>query len=99
MDCSDDEDVIILMYLVKRIKKKRRYWVHPILQRRLELGKYHRLVQELELDRERFHQYFRMSSEKLEYILGLVGRPAISKPCTNFRKSVSAKEIKVVTLS
>ena len=37
--------------------------VHPTEERRAELG-VHRLVQELRLDKERFHCYFHMSQEQ-----------------------------------
>ena len=43
-----------------RCKRKHRCWVHDILRRRQ--GAYHNLVQELQLDLEIFHSYFRMSS-------------------------------------
>jgi hypothetical protein len=47
--------------------------VHEILKGRIEQGAFNNLVRELELDRNKYHEYFRMSSEKMEYILGLVG--------------------------
>lgn len=42
-------------------RPSRRYWVHPINLRRQHLGEYHRLVQELRLDDERFQVYFRLN--------------------------------------
>jgi len=47
-------------------------WVHDVLSHRDDLGKYARLVQELRLGSDRFHRYFRMSTEQFDYVLGLV---------------------------
>ena len=47
--------------------------MHDILKKRKELGEYHRLVKELELEGERFHQYFRMSTEQFSYIVDIIG--------------------------
>ena len=60
------------------VKRKHRFWVHSIIKRRIEQGAFYNLVRELELDRSKYHKYFRMSPEKLEYILGLVG-PLITR--------------------
>jgi len=46
--------------------------VHDVLRRRHDLSEYDRLVQELRLDSNRFHGYFRMSTEQFYYVLGLV---------------------------
>ena len=68
---------ILTVLLQKReqtnTKRRHRFWVHEILKGRIEQGAFNNLVRELELDRNKYHEYFRMSSEKMEYILGLVG--------------------------
>ena len=48
-----------------RQTRPQRFWVHDALRRRDDLGEYDRLVQELLLDSDtdRFHRYFRMSTE------------------------------------
>jgi len=62
-----------------RQTRPRRFWVHDVLRRRYDLGEYARLVQELRLGSDRFHRYFRMSTEQFDYsVLGLVG-PHISR--------------------
>ena len=60
------ENITKIVSLKKRIlsgrcKRKHRYWVHDILRRRLQQGAYHNLVQELQLDSQRFHSYIRIS--------------------------------------
>ena len=54
-------------------KRTHRFWVHDIFKKRKEFGAYYHLVQELYLDKDRFHEYFRMSAQQLERVLGYVG--------------------------
>ena len=66
---GQDELLITILSVYREIRKKkktrkRRWWVHPILQRRCEQGCYHRLVQELQLDGEMFKRYFRLTREQ-----------------------------------
>ena len=44
-----------------RARRRRRFWVHATLRRRLELGEFHRLLQELRLDDGRFQRYLRLT--------------------------------------
>ncbi|KAK7101217.1 hypothetical protein V1264_024039 [Littorina saxatilis] len=54
--------LILLAYrqMKKRQKRRHRWWVHAILEKRRQYGTYHHLVQKLQLDGERFQQYFRL---------------------------------------
>ncbi|KAF3844209.1 hypothetical protein F7725_013550 [Dissostichus mawsoni] len=69
----------------------RRCWVHPILRKRLQRGEYHVLVQELRLDDHLFQQYFRMSKDVFDELLGKVG-PLITKVDTCMRLSIGPAE-------
>ena len=40
------------------------WWIHETIKQRKTYGVYYHVVQELELDSERFHQYFRMTREQ-----------------------------------
>ena len=40
-------------------QRQHRFWVHSILQKRKIHGACHHLVKELQLEAERFHEYFR----------------------------------------
>ena len=54
-------------------RHERKYWVHPINERRDDLGLYATLVQELRADDTGHHsQYMRMTVENFDIILGLV---------------------------
>ena len=60
---------VAIVYALHRRQRRqrlgvRRFWVHPILQRRSRQGEYHSLVQELRLDAVLFKKFFRMTREK-----------------------------------
>ena len=54
-----------------------RFWIHPILNKRKEYGTFYHLVRELELDeekyieyfRKKYIEYFRMSPQQLDMLL------------------------------
>lgn len=85
------------MYLLLRRRRQRRMWVHPINKKRKEFGVYHHLVAELSLDRDRHHKYFRMSAEKMDHLLSLIG-PDLTTQRTNFREPIEPKQRLAVTL-
>lgn len=74
-----------------RKSKRRRVWVHDILQRRRQLGEYHHLIQELRLDDGRFQRYFRLTVSQFEDLLTRIGAK-ISRQDTNYRRSIPAAE-------
>ena len=52
-------------------RSSRSVWVHDINLQRKEKGVYHNLIQELRLDNDRHAQYFRMTKENFDHILGV----------------------------
>ena len=76
---------LVCLLLLKRAqmdkKRTHRYWIHNLIRARQEKGAYDNLVRELELDKDKFFEHFRMSPEKMEYVLSLVG-PALQKNAT-----------------
>jgi hypothetical protein len=90
---ADTEEELLLLLLVYRRcwPLRRRTWVHEIIRKRQELGEFHRLVQELRLDQQRFLQYFRMTPETFDNLLHVVG-PHIRKQTTNYRKPISPEQ-------
>ena len=64
---------VTALLLSKRERKRRhRWWIHPIIERRSEFGVYHHLVRELELDGELFQQYFRLTRVQFAEVLEFV---------------------------
>ena len=64
------QEILIAAY-AKRLrvaKRKHRFWIHPILNKRKEYGAFYHLVRELELDEEKYKEkyieYFRMSPQQ-----------------------------------
>ena len=77
-------------------KRKHRWWVHSILQRRQQYGTYHHLIAELELDSEKFHTYFRMSKDQFGSLLGKL-EEQLSKHCLS-REVICPKQRLAVCL-
>ena len=66
-------EILIAAY-AKRLrvaKRKHRFWIHPILNKRKEYGAFYHLVRELELEEEKYIEYFRMSPQQLDMLLEL----------------------------
>ena len=88
---DDEEEYLLLLIVSIRRASKRRIWIHDIIKKREELGEFHRLVQELKLDSERFRIYFRITPVMFEELLSLIA-PHISPSSTNYRKTIKAEE-------
>lgn len=100
---ADSEDELLLLsYVCHRRnliqqRKRRRFWVHTIIEQREKLGEYHRLVQELKLDSSRFTAYFRMTPTMFEDLLSLIA-PIIKKKNTNYRKAIEPEQRLAITI-
>ncbi|XP_024885677.1 uncharacterized protein LOC112463488 [Temnothorax curvispinosus] len=80
------------------IQKQRRYWVHPILQRKQQQGDWYNLIQEMRFQNdETFFSYMRMSSIMFDSVLAKVG-PKITKMETNWRRPIPAAARLAMTL-
>lgn len=80
----------------KRRYNTKRYWIHPIFQKRIENGFYHAIFPVISLERSRFRNYFRMNLIQFEELLNLVA-PFITKQ-TVIREPISAAERLCLTL-
>ncbi|XP_015227457.1 PREDICTED: putative nuclease HARBI1 [Cyprinodon variegatus] len=83
--------IVLLLALRRRRERKRRFWVHPFNLRRKQRGDFYHLVAELRLDRNRHQEYFRMSVEKMDELLSLVG-PELRRQSTSFRAPIEPKQ-------
>ncbi|KAL2096763.1 hypothetical protein ACEWY4_005970 [Coilia grayii] len=72
-------------------KRKRKFWVHPLLERRRPQGEFHQLIQELKLYHDRFRQYFRMSVAEFEALLAVLG-PHLRRQHTNYREPIGPEQ-------
>ena len=70
--------VLVRALLQRKKRRQHRWWVHNLLQKRIEHGVFYHLVKELNLDAERFQQYFHLSREQFAQVLFCIG-PYIEK--------------------
>jgi predicted transcriptional regulator len=73
---EDSDDGMLLNFAINhqrnaviQRKRQRRVWIYETIQLREELGKFKRLIQELNLDAVRFRQYFRMTPHVFEELI------------------------------
>ena len=99
MAAYNKRKVLLLILLRRRLARRaKRCWIKKINRSRLLKGEYHSLIQEMRLsDHESFYKYFRMTPQRFDHLLSLVG-PLISHQETKFRAPVSANERLAVTL-
>ena len=70
----------------------RRFWVRKIFQERKKYGLYHILTDELRLfDKEYFFRFVRMTPQRFEQLLSLVG-PHLQRTTTKMREPISPAE-------
>ncbi|XP_075707213.1 uncharacterized protein LOC142741762 [Rhinoderma darwinii] len=79
------------------LRKRRRYWVHPIVSQRPRKGHFHTLYDDLRQHPEKFHNFCRMSISSFDCLLSDLG-PGITLQDTNMRQCISPKERLIVTL-
>ncbi|XP_075711692.1 uncharacterized protein LOC142748488 [Rhinoderma darwinii] len=79
------------------LRKRRRYWVHPIVSQRPRKGHFHTLYDDLRQHPEKFHNFCRMSISSFDCLLSDLG-PGITLQDTNMRQCISPEERLIVTL-
>ena len=87
------EDMMLAFVIKEKLmlnKRRHRFWIHEIIKRRKKFGAFYHLVKHIELDSDKYHEYFRMSAQQLEVILGFVG-PIISKKAV-VRETIDPKQ-------
>jgi hypothetical protein len=95
---ADAQAVALALTLMRKyVRRKRRWWIHPINQQRMHFGEFHHLVKELRFDEERFFTYFRMTPKAYDELINKIG-PAINRKDTNYREAVSMQQRLAVTL-
>ena len=97
-----------LLLRTRNVKKRKKFWVHPITSQRLLKGKFCSLYEDLKVHPQKFffflfyfffvfNRYFRMSSATFDKLLVLLG-PSLAFQYTRHRNSVAAEEKLAVTL-
>jgi hypothetical protein len=91
MDFTEATCVCALLLRIREVRRKKRHWVHPIVSERLLNGQFYKLYEDLRNYRGKFIIYFRMSIERFDNLLVLVG-PRITYKNTQLRLSVPPQE-------
>lgn len=91
----------LLLCIQKNMKKKkqrpRRFWVRDIFKNRRRQGAYQNLLNEMRLlDQPKYFNYLRMTSDKFNILLGIVGPKLTKLYCV--REPISAGERLALTL-
>ncbi|KAK7907089.1 hypothetical protein WMY93_015701 [Mugilogobius chulae] len=89
--------VLAILLARQRKERRRRFWVHPINQRRQQQGYFHNLIAELRQDSQRHHRFFRMSVEQFDEIISIIGDD-LRRQTTNYRAPISPQERLAVAL-
>jgi hypothetical protein len=88
---------ILLWRRQKTKKKKRLIWIHPVNEKREELGEFMGLIMELRKDDRRFTTYFRMKVEHFDLLLSKI-KDRITKKNTNYRSPLQPELRLAITL-
>lgn len=69
-----------ILYLKNRSSRhrRRRWWIHPLNQKRISQGDFHNLLNEMRGDPVHFHKYTRMTPAQFDGVLNLVA-PFLTK--------------------
>jgi hypothetical protein len=73
MDFTETACVCALLLRIQKGRRKKRHWVHPVVSKRLLIGQFYKLYEDLRNCRGKFLNYFRMSKESFDNLLVLVG--------------------------
>jgi hypothetical protein len=73
MNFTEATCVCALLLGIREGRRRKRYWVHPIVSQRLLNGQFYKLYEDLKNYRGKFISYFRMSIESFGNLLVLVG--------------------------
>ncbi|GBN50382.1 hypothetical protein AVEN_124460-1 [Araneus ventricosus] len=94
------EQILALLLFRRRMKRKRKnrlIWVHPINERREEFGAFYTLFEELRNDDTKFFNYFRMSMTSFDELHGRL-KDTIQRENTKMRNCIQPVQMLAITL-
>ena len=86
-----------LLLRTRNVKKRKKFWVHPITSQRLLREKFYSLYEDLKAQPQKFFRYFRTSSATFDKMMVLPS-PSLTFQDTRMRKSVPPGKRLAVTL-
>jgi hypothetical protein len=87
----------LLHKIIYKKKRRRHYWVHPLLCTALETGQIYTQFYEFRKEENEFFKYFRMSLKSFDELRSLL-QEKISGLGTNMRRCVPPAEGLAITL-
>jgi len=92
------ESITVCTLLLRtRAKRRKRFWLHPLVSRRLLKGQFHKLYEDLCIHPKKFFRYFRMTSSSFDELLSMI-RSKITYQNTVMRASLPPEERLAVTV-
>jgi len=92
------ESVAVSDYLLRtRAKRRKKFWVHPLVSQRLLKGQLHKLYKDLRIHPKKFFGYFRMTCKSFDELSSMIG-PKITYRNIVMRASVPPDKRLAVTL-
>ena len=96
-----NQEKIIALWLIHRRRKWRKrnrlLWVHPVNQRREEVGTFHTIFEGLRNDGNKFFNYFRMSVASFDELHERL-KDVLQRQNTKMRNCIQPVEMLAVTL-
>ncbi|GBO37253.1 hypothetical protein AVEN_192317-1 [Araneus ventricosus] len=87
----------LLYRRLRRRRIKRNYWVHPINQKREQIGIFHTLLKELQKDENKFFNFFRMTIPSFNELHQRL-KTKILRKNSKMRNSITSEERLALTL-
>ena len=88
---------LLLMRRIRRLRRQRSMWVHPLTNARLYHGQYYTIMTELRNDNEKFFNFFRMSQNTFNELLSVI-KNYIQRQDTNMRDSIQPEQRLAITV-
>jgi hypothetical protein len=93
----DPLQIVCIYEALEEDKRRRKHWIHPLHMKRLTIGQFHTLYEELNKYPDKFFQYYRMTQNAFQELLHLI-RGYITKSDTRFRNAISPEERLTITI-
>ena len=87
----------MLLSLIEREKPRKK--ISDLYKTRGTEGAFHALVgQHLNADEEKFREYFRLTKDEFQFVLGLIRADVTTEPCNRVKYPITPEEKLAITL-
>lgn len=89
--------LIMIWHHRRKLRRTRKFWVHPLLEKRQLLGEFVTLFHDMRENSSKFFNYFRMSIGSFDELCAKL-QDDLQKEDTNMRNCIPPVEMVAVTL-